>query len=151
MMVFRWLGLFLLLLLPMSLGAAEGFNVRDIAGKTHTLGEYKGQWVLVNFWATWCPPCLEEIPELISLHDARKKLAVIGVVVDYKSVQEVRSFVDENLMSYPVVLGSDKVVQQFGSADMLPTTYIYNPQGQLVKIHRGLITRQHVEKLLKDG
>ena len=140
-----------LLLCALPLSAADGFSVKDLSGKTHTLAAYKGKWLLVNFWATWCPPCLDEIPDLIALHDGRKDLQVIGIAMEYKSAQEIRTFVDDNLMSYPVVLGDDKTLRQFGTADVLPTTYIYDPQGRLVKVHHGLLTRQYVEKLTRGG
>ena len=138
----------LLLAVHIPAQAREGFVFKDIAGETHALQSYSGKWVVVNFWATWCPPCLEEIPDLIALHEKRKNLSVIGIAVDYKSVEEVKSFVDDNLMSYPIVLGDDKVLQQFSSATVLPTTYIYNPQGNLVKIRQGLVTREHIEKII---
>jgi len=128
---------------------ADGFSLKDLSGKAYTLADFKGRWVLVNFWATWCPPCLEEIPDLIALSDKRKDLAVIGVAVDYKSRKEIEDFAQDNLMTYPLVLGEDAVVKQFGSADVLPVSYIYNPQGRLVKLHRGLITRKMVEKLIE--
>jgi len=127
--------------------AADAFSIRDIEGKTHSLAAYKGKWVIVNYWATWCPPCLEEIPDLIALHEKRKDMVILGVAMDYKDAKEIRAFVDDNLMSYPVILGDDKVTRQIGPADVLPTTFIFNPQGQLAKVRRGLITRQYIEKL----
>jgi thiol-disulfide isomerase/thioredoxin len=130
--------------------AKVNFVLKDTIGVTHQLSNYKGKWVLVNYWATWCPPCLEEVPDLVNLYDRRKKkdLMVIGVVLDYKSVKEVTDYVDDMLMSYPIVLGDDAVTSQIGSADVLPTTFIYNPQGELVKIKRGLITKQYIEKII---
>ena len=127
--------------------AAENFSVKDLEGKTHTLAGYKGKWVVVNYWATWCPPCLEEIPDLIALHEKRKDMVVLGVALEYQDAKEVRTFVDDNLMNYPVVLGDDKLLKQIGPADVLPTTYIFNPQGQLAKVRRGLVTRQYIEKI----
>lgn len=148
--------LFLLMLLLLSFfgavqaAASANFVLKDMSGNTHQLSGYKGKWVLVNYWATWCPPCLEEVPDLVNLYDSRKDkdLMVLGVVFDYKDVKEVTQYVDDMLMSYPIVLGNDSVTAQIGSAQVLPTTYIYNPQGKLVKIKRGLITRAFVEKLI---
>lgn len=130
--------------------ADKGFTLTDMQGKVHHLSDYRGKWVLVNYWATWCPPCLEEVPDLVMLYDQYKdsKLMVVGVAQQYKSSHEVVSFVDDMLMSYPIVLGSPKVNAQFGPDEILPTTFIYNPQGKLVKTKRGLITRDYIEKLL---
>lgn len=130
--------------------ASANFLLKDMSGIKHQLSQYQGKWVLVNYWATWCPPCLEEVPDLVNLYDHRKKkdLMVLGVVFDYKDVKEVAEYVDDMLMSYPIVLGDDSVAAQIGAAEVLPTTFIYNPKGELVKIKRGLITRQYIEKLI---
>lgn len=131
----------------------KNFVLTDTANKNHTLSQYKGKWVIVNYWATWCPPCLEEVPDLVALYDSRKNkdVMVLGVVFEYESVTEVHEYVADMLMSYPIVLGDDEVIKQIGKADVLPTTFVYNPAGALVKVKRGLITKQYLEDLMKTG
>ena len=73
---------------------------------------------------------------------------VIGVVFDYQSAKEVAEYVDDMLMSYPIVLGDDEVTRQIGNAEVLPTSYIYNPRGELVKTKRGLVTKQYLEAFM---
>lgn len=136
----------LLLALAASWAQADGFKMTDTAGKTHTLAGYKGKWVLVNYWATWCPPCLEEIPDLIALHENKKNnLVVIGVALDFRSPSQVTDFADSMLVSYPIVLGSPLVVDQIGPVQGLPTTYLYNPEGKMVAQQVGAVTRETVE------
>lgn len=145
-----FLSLLVTLLFVTAAAQAEGFRFQDTQGKTHTLSGYRGKWVLVNFWATWCPPCLDEIPELTALHDRHKDktLVVIGVAVDYRSQKEVIRFVDDYFISYPVVLGSYGSAAQVGPIDGLPATYLYNPQGRLVAQHVGALTRKAVESYI---
>ena len=143
-----WLG-GLLLLLSGAWAQAADFRLTDTDGKPHTLSGYKGKWVLVNYWATWCPPCLEEIPDLIALHENEKNnLVVIGVAMDYRSARQVTEFADGLLVNYPIVLGNEQTVRQIGPVRGLPTTYLFNPDGKMVAQQVGAITREMVESYI---
>ncbi|MBS0309794.1 MAG: thioredoxin [Thiobacillus sp. SCN 63-374] len=143
-----WLAGLLLALLA-SWAHAGGFTLTDTNGKTHTLDGYKGKWVLVNFWATWCPPCQEEIPDLIALHGEKKNnLVVIGIAMDYRNAKQVTDFADGLLVDYPIVLGNAQVASQIGPVQGLPTTYLYNPDGKMVAQQVGAITRESVESFI---
>jgi len=142
------------LLLFVSAAAAQEFTLEDIKGKTHRLADYRGKWVLVNLWATWCPPCLNEIPELISLHNAHKDkdLLVIGIAMESGSRSNVADFAKVHGMNYPIVMGNRKVNAQIGEVDALPVSYLYNPQGKLVSSQTGEVTRAIVEAyILKNA
>ena len=130
--------------------AAAEFSISDTGGKTHSLGKYQGKWVLVNFWATWCPPCLAEIPEFSELYQSRKNkdLMVLGIAVDYDDPKLVFEFAEKQKMSYPLILGDDDVTSQFGKINVLPTTFLYDPKGKQVLHKIGPLTRAEVEKLI---
>lgn len=140
-----WLGVLLLLTFGVAAQAAD-FKLTDTQGRTHTLSGYKGKWVLVNYWATWCPPCLDEIPDLIALHNNKKNnLVVIGVALDYRNPKDVTDFADSMLVDYPIVLGNRDMIRPIGPVQGLPTTYLFNPEGKMVAQQVGAITRQMVE------
>lgn len=141
-----------LLLVCSSAGQAADFLLEDIQGRTHRLADYRGKWVLVNFWATWCSPCLSEIPELISLHDAHKDkdLLVIGIAMQSEPRKNVADFARAHGISYPVVLGDFKIARQIGVVDVLPSSYLYNPIGELVSYQAGVVTRASIETYIKS-
>lgn len=128
---------------------AQAFTLVDSKGKTHSLSQYKGKWVLVNFWATWCPPCLEEIPDLVALHENKKnKLVVLGVAMDYKDPKQVLQYAEQMMVSYPIILGDHKMAAQIGAIPGLPTTYLYNPEGKVVAYNVGALTKEAVERYI---
>ena len=129
---------------------AADFVLKDFQGKTHRLSDYKGKWVLVNFWATWCPPCLHEIPELISLQNSRKDIQVIGLAMDSGTAKVVAAFAKKQGITYPVVMSDRKIQSQIGDIEGLPTSFLYNPQGKQVSYKVGEITRESIETYIKN-
>ena len=129
---------------------AYGFQFTDINGKNHALSDYKGRWVLVNFWATWCPPCLKEIPDLISLYESRKDLMVIGVAIDEADPGLVLEFAESMSISYPTVIGDRRVAAQIDEISFLPSTYLYDPTGNPAARKQGLITRTEIEEFIES-
>ena len=140
------------LLLVSFSAVAHEFTFKDIQGKVQRLSDYRGKWVLVNFWATWCPPCLEEIPDLIALHNAHKdtNLVVIGIALEYASRKGVTEFVAQHAIPYPIVLGDHRMAGQVGEVDGLPTTYLFDPEGKQVAHQEGPITRENVEEYIRS-
>lgn len=147
MEIFKKLACSLLLLVLSVPGYTSDFLLEDMQGKIHRLEDYRGKWVLVNLWATWCPPCLSEIPELSSLHDAHKDsdLVVIGIAIDSGSSSKVASFAEAHGISYPIVMGDRKITRQIGELKVLPTSYLYAPNGKQVSYQDGEVTRASIE------
>lgn len=137
-----------LLLVTLNVNAKE-FVFKDMQDGVQRLSDYKGKWVLVNFWATWCPPCLEEMPDLVDMHNDQKitNLVVIGIAMS-SSKESVNAFVDQIGVSYPIVMGNDKIAAQIGRVDALPTSYLYDPTGKLVSYQAGLVTRAGITSFI---
>jgi thiol-disulfide isomerase/thioredoxin len=129
---------------------SPAFELSDLGGAKVHPSDFKNKVLLVNFWATWCAPCIVEIPWFI---DFQKKygpqgLQIIGISLDETGAKDVVPFVKKHNMTYPILLGDDKVAQQFGGILGLPTTFIVDKEGKFYSMHRGLVSRENVEEEL---
>ncbi len=121
------------------------FQFTDVNGKSIRLSDYKGQWVLINFWAPWCPLCWEEVPDLNDLNK-RRDFVVIGVGLDYGPEAHVvpETARRHNLDFEAIVAGGsrrnpDSPFRQVGPVDFYPTSYLYDPNGEIVMFIPGQI------------
>lgn len=145
----KWLLGVCLMCVVASAQANEDFTMNDIWGNQLKLSQYRGKWVLVNFWATWCPPCLRELPDLISMKTNKKnKIEIIGIAMEDKTPQEIRSFAKQYQINYPIVLGSQKIADQIGRVPGLPTSYLYNPDGKMVAYRVGILNEQAIDNYI---
>jgi cytochrome c biogenesis protein CcmG/thiol:disulfide interchange protein DsbE len=115
------------------------FLVQDLDGNVVSTAQWQGKVVILNFWATWCPPCREEIPILTGLAKKYKdNLLVVGVSVDDGSTDDVREFAKAFHMNYPVVMWSRELISEYGGVPALPTTFLINKDARIVQKHEGL-------------
>jgi thiol-disulfide isomerase/thioredoxin len=121
------------------------FLVNDVDGKPVSTAAWKGKVVLVNFWATWCPPCRAEVPTLIDLATRYKdRVQIVGISVD-DGPEEVKAFVKDVGINYPVVMASREILAEYGGVAALPTLFVINPDGNVVQKHEGLYSRELYE------
>lgn len=122
------------------------FTVRDIDGKTISLADLRGKVVLVNFWATWCPPCRAEIPDLVKLQEKyRDKLVILGISEDEVEPAQVKAFAAEQKMNYPIVMATTELRQIFKGVSALPTTFVLDPDGKIQMRHVGMLDPERTE------
>jgi len=140
-----WLALTLLcnlLTAPAAMAAEpKDFTLTTLSGEKQRLSDYRGRWVVVNYWATWCPPCRKELPELDLFNEHHQDDAVVlGINFEDISEQELQQFVDEQFLSFPMFRERPSRETAFGRLSGLPTTYLLNPEGVPVAMHTGGIT-----------
>jgi len=128
---------------------APDFELKSIDGKSYKLADLRGKAVLLNFWATWCPPCKIEIPWFIELQKqyADQGLVVVGVAMDDDTNKQkvVSDFVSQMKIDYPILLGTDQVADQYGGVDALPTTFFIGRDGKIVRRVMGLAGHSEFE------
>jgi thiol-disulfide isomerase/thioredoxin len=118
---------------------APPLQAQDLSGKPVNKVNWAGKVVLVNFWATWCPPCREEIPELLALKKEYKdRLEIVGISEDDDPPENVLKFARQKGMTYPVVMATPELVEAYGGVPALPTSFLIDTQGRVVQKHSGL-------------
>ena len=125
---------------------AAAFDLTDTQGQRHRLADYQGRWVVVNFWATWCVPCIQEIPEIAAFQKEHPKVVVIGVAMDGENAAKVKQFAKKTGHDYALVLSDESVEKQLGDPRALPTTRIYDPSGKVVYDRVGRVSRKFLEE-----
>ena len=136
--------------------AAQAFDLKDTSGQPQRLADLKGKWVVVNFWATWCAPCVKEIPDIAAFaKEQGDKVRVIGVALDWDETgkrdadeNKVKSFAKKIGLTYPLVLGTDASEKTFGRLKGMPTTFVYDPAGKLVFQKTGSVTKEMLTKIV---
>ena len=119
----------------------KDFSFNDLNGKQHNFNEYRGKWVVVNYWATYCPPCRVEVTDLnIFAEEHHKTAVVLGMDAGGDPVAELKKFKKEFELSYTMAPAQRSTLLAFGLIEALPTTFIISPKGELVDIHVGMIT-----------
>jgi len=136
---------------------APDFTLESLEGKNIQLSGYKGQAVLLNFWATWCGPCKIEMPWFVELQKeyGPQGLQIVGVAMDDSSKDDIAKFVKEMGVNYPILIGKEAVGEQYGGVNVLPTTFFIDRDGKIVAREFGLQSRSlfvdNIKKALTQG
>jgi cytochrome c biogenesis protein CcmG/thiol:disulfide interchange protein DsbE len=136
---------------------APAFSVKTLEGERLRLSDLRGEVVLVNFWATWCPPCRREMPAFQAAYERYRDrgFSVVGLSTDLGGRDAVRAYVKQAGVTYPVALASEGVRLAYGGVSMLPQSFLVDREGKVRKIVRGAFEeealRRSLEELLEEG
>ena len=127
------------------------FTLPDPDGVEHSLSDFRGQWVIVNFWATWCSPCLKEIPDLVEMANMTEPVPVVVIGIDFEEIdaRALKKFMQTLKMNYLVLRVGDAPLIPFEPLKGLPTTFIVSPEGHIVFTKVGGATKEQLVEQLE--
>ncbi len=130
---------------------APDFSLKTLDGKTLTLSDLRGKAVVLNFWATWCPPCKVELPWFVDLQKqyGPQGLQVVGISEDEGGKDKVAQFVKEMGVNYTIAVDDNSVSEKYGDVEDLPTTFYIDRNGKIIQFAMGLVDRDEIEQKMK--
>lgn len=135
--------------------SAGAFDLKDTRGTPQRLADAKGKWVVVNFWATWCAPCVKEIPDIAEFAKENPDVRVIGIALDWDETgkraadeAKLKRTAQKFGHTYPLVLGGDNIEKIFGKIKGMPTTIVYGPDGSKVYDKTGVVTKALLKSVI---
>jgi cytochrome c biogenesis protein CcmG/thiol:disulfide interchange protein DsbE len=131
---------------------APSFSLKDLQGRTISLADFKGKVLVLNFWATWCPPCREEIPDFIETYRELKDqgLEILGVSVDNIGVPELSDWVARAGINYPVALATMDIVRDYEPGDYIPASIVVDRSGQIRFRKTGVLDKETIVRLFRE-
>lgn len=136
---------------PLAQAEVVGFELEALDQQIHRLADYRGEWVVVNYWATWCAPCRKEIPDFSELHDRRDDITVLGLAFEDASIEDFNRFLVNYPASYPILrVDTFNPPPDLGAPRALPTTYLIDREGRLVNTWLGPVTGSMIEQWIEN-
>jgi peroxiredoxin len=131
-------------------GQAPSWTLSDVDGREVKSTDFKGKVVVVDFWATWCPPCRKELPEYVALQKkyADRGLVILGFSLDELPAAQVKAFAEKMKVNYPILMANAETAEAFGGVQGLPTAFVIDREGQIRHVKVGLSDPEAYEKLI---